>query len=319
MKEVRIGLIGCGFIGAVHADCYAALDNVKVVAVADVRRELADAVATRFGADVYGDGKELLEGAEVDAVDICLPTYLHAKYASLAMEKAPYVFLEKPVVLTAEECDWLLAKQAETGCQVQVGHVIRFWDEYVKLQEYITDKTFGEVVSATFKRINPRPGGGWENWLLDHKRSGGAAQDLHIHDLDFVLSVFGKPQSSYSVINTRGEKNSYIGSYLQYEEFTVGLESTWNLPTSYPLNIGFRVVFDRATVVYAGENLQIFTQGDAWEVKMPKKKIPPELDGYYNELMYFTNCARNRLDIRQATLNDSVASLKFLLHECEGN
>ena len=80
---LKVGLIGCGFMGAMHANCYRNIDGVQVVAVADIRREKAEALAE--GAAIYGDGLELIEQADVDIIDICLPTFLHAKYALAAM------------------------------------------------------------------------------------------------------------------------------------------------------------------------------------------------------------------------------------------
>ena len=114
---LKVGLIGCGFMGAMHANCYKNIEGVKLAAVADIRRDKAEALATGTGATIYGDGKELIEKADVDIIDICLPTYLHAQYALLAMDKVGYVFVEKPVSLTVDEGRALLEKSKATGCQ----------------------------------------------------------------------------------------------------------------------------------------------------------------------------------------------------------
>ena len=98
---IKVGLIGCGFMGAMHANCYKNIDGVKLVAVADIRREKAEELAC--GAEIYSDGKDLIEKADVDVIDICLPTFLHAEYALMAMEKVKYLFVEKPVALTNEQ------------------------------------------------------------------------------------------------------------------------------------------------------------------------------------------------------------------------
>ena len=75
---------------------------------------------------IYGEGMDLIRQADVDVIDICLPTYLHAEYALAAMDVVKYVFVEKPVTLTVEEGEALLEKSKKTGCRVQVGQVIRF-------------------------------------------------------------------------------------------------------------------------------------------------------------------------------------------------
>lgn len=320
---LKVGLIGCGFMGAMHTNCYKNIAGAELVAVADIRKEKAEELAKGTNAVIYGDGKELLANANVDIIDICLPTFLHAEYAMLAMEKVKYVFVEKPVALTAEEGKAMLEKSKETGCQVQVGQVIRFWDEYVELKKIVESGVYGKVINANFRRLSPRPDWGWENWLLDCKLSGGAGQDLHIHDVDYVLSLFGRPKNFYSVKNIAGEKNSYVNTLMQYDDFVVGVEGTWDLPTSYPFTATFRVVFENAVVENAGGKFMLYTSAGASEIVMEKKELVggvqggniSDLGGYYNELVYFCDKAKKGEKVERATLCDGVASLEFLLKE----
>lgn len=324
---VKVGLIGCGFMGAMHANCYKNIEGVEVVAFADIRSEKAEELAKGTHAVIYGDGKDLIANANVDIIDICLPTYLHAEYAMLAMEKVKYVFVEKPVALTVEQGKKMLEKSKETGAQVQVGQVIRFWDEYVELKKIIESGVYGKVVNANFRRLSPRPDWGWENWLLDYKLSGGAGQDLHIHDVDYVLSVFGQPKNFYSVKNVNGEKNSYVNTIMQYNDFVVGVEGTWDLPTSYPFTATFRVVFENAVVENAGGKFTLYTKEGASEIKIEKKELVggveggniSDLGGYYNELVYFCDKAKKGEKIEKAALCDGVSSLEFLLKELAFN
>ena len=325
-KEIRVGLIGCGMMGTMHANCYNAIKGAKLAAVADLRPEKSHPLAESAGAAEYSDGMDLIRDAEklsLDVIDVCLPTYLHTSFALAAMEKAKYVFIEKPVALFADECDKLMKKAAETGCGVQVGQVIRFWDEYVKLAEYIKSGCFGKVVSASFRRISPRPTWGWQSWLLDFERSGGAGQDLHIHDLDFAFSVFGEPESVHSLRNSFSEKNSFTSMQLQYADFPVILESTWDLPTTYPFTADFRVEFEKATAALSAGVLTVYTDEKADVVDVKKKQLAScdaggnisDLGGYYNELEYFVSRAAANAPIEKATLADASASLKFLLRD----
>ncbi len=318
---IRIGLIGCGFMGAMHANCYKSIDGVELVAVADIRREKALALAD--GAEIFADGMDLIENAKVDAIDICLPTYLHAEYAITAMEKVKYLFVEKPVALTNEQARTMMDKAAATGCQIQVGQVIRFWDEYVRLKEIIDSGIYGKVVSANFRRISPRPLWGWENWLLDVKRSGGAAQDLHIHDTDYVLSVFGAPEDFASVKNKLGEENSYIHTAMRYRDFVVSVEGTWDLPETHPFEATFRIVFEKATVENAGGKFMCYRSEGVEEIQIPKKELSggyrggniSDLGGYYNELLFFTDAVKRQGKIDKATLAEASRSLAFVLDE----
>ena len=321
---LRVGLIGCGFMGTMHANCYKNIPGVEIVALADLRPEFAKTLAEGTSAVLYADGKDLIANAQVDVIDICLPTYLHAEYAMLAMEKAPYVFVEKPVALTKAEGEQMLKKAAETGCQVQIGQVIRFWDEYVKLAEIIKAGTYGKVVNANFRRISPVPTWGWNNWLLTEELSGGAAQDLHIHDMDYVLSQFGKPEKIASAKNSIGMANSYIHSLLSYKDFVVTVEGTWDLPGSHPFEATFRVVFEKAVIENAGGKFMCYTNDSAEEIKLDKKEVIGEgfeggnisdLGGYFNELLYFTDRAKAGQKIEKATLFDGTESLNYVLEE----
>lgn len=320
---LRVGLIGCGFMGSMHANCYKNIEGAEVTAVADVRPEKARELAKLSDAEIYSTGKELIENAKVDIIDICLPTYLHAEHALLAMDKVKYVFIEKPVALTKEEGKKLIQKAEKCGAEVQVGQVVRFFDEYAALAEMIKDERYGKVVNASFRRLSPIPLWGFENWLLDPSRSGGAGQDLHIHDVDYVLSVFGKPNKIWSVKNALGTENDYVNTIMQYDGFVVSTEGTWALPESYPFTAGFRVVFENATVENGGGKFMKYSGSDAEEIKLNKPEMTANykggnissLGGYFNELVYFCTRAAAGEKIEKATLTDAVASLEFVLDE----
>lgn len=321
---LKVGLIGCGFMGTMHCNCYKNIPDVQIAAVADVRRDKAEILAEGTNAVIYADGKDLIANADVDIIDICLPTYLHAEYALLAMDKVNYLFVEKPVALTNEQGAAMLEKAAATGCQVQIGQVIRFWDEYVALKDIIEKGTYGKVLNANFRRLSPIPTWGWENWLLKTSLSGGAAQDLHIHDVDYVLSLFGKPNAFSSAKNTLGEANSYIHTSLRYDDFVVTVEGTWNLPATYPFTATFRVVFEKGVVENSGGKFLLYTENDVQEIPIIKTAVEgdgfeggnvSDLGGYFNELVYFTDCAKQQKPVEKATLAAATASLAFVLDE----
>lgn len=321
---LKVGLIGCGFMGTMHANCYKNIEGVELVALADLRNECAQKLSEGANATIYGDGMDLINNADVDIIDICLPTYIHSEYAIAAMDKVKYVFVEKPVALTKEQGEAMIKKAQETGANVQVGQVIRFWDEYVELAKIIKAGTYGKVINANFRRISPIPTWGWEDWLLKNELSGGAAQDLHIHDVDYVLSQFGTPKVVKSVKNKMGEKSSYINSLFEYDDFVVSVEGTWALPGTHPFEATFRVVFENGVVENANGKFMLYTDSEAKEIAIEKKEGLGEgfeggnisdLGGYYNELVYFTDCAKNGKAIDKATVKDGVESLAFVLEE----
>lgn len=326
---IKIGLIGSGFMGGTHLSAYEQLQSngkFKVTAIADLDTEKAQKFAVKLGAKVYANGDELLEKADVNTVDICLPTYMHFDYALRAIEKGYNVFVEKPLCRNKEQAGKLAAAAEKKGVIAMVGQCIRFWDEYVYLKGLIEDKTYGNVVNASFRRLSPRPTWGWQNWLLDHNLSGSAALDLHIHDSDCLLYLFGEPQNIKTITNKTGEKDSYIMTICDYKNFTASLEGTWDLPSSFPFEMYYRVVFEKAVIEFSSlRGAKIYANDGAVTVPEIKKACEKsssglggnisDLGGYFNELSYFTDCLSKGAKAERATLSDGAKAVSFIEKE----
>ena len=322
---IKIGLIGCGFMGSMHANAYNIIDGVQVTAVADIRREKAEELAKISGAEIYSTGMELINNADVDAIDICLPTFLHTEHAIAAMHKVKNVFIEKPVAFSPEECDALLAAQAETGAGVQVGQVVRFWDEYVWLKKVIDEGKYGKLTSATFKRMSPRPTWGWENWLHVPEKSGGMALDLHVHDIDYIRYILGEPKKIQVVGNEHADGlNEYIMSTYIYDDNVIATaEGAWNFPENFRFSMSFCVRFEKATVCHdsgIGEFVVYLENGEK-EVPVIEKQFEgsagsgniSSLGGYYNELRYFTDLISDPTLPQIASVTEGARSVELAL------
>ncbi|MBO7741700.1 MAG: hypothetical protein J6S21_04020 [Victivallales bacterium] len=177
--------------------------------------------------------------------------------------------------------------------------------------------------NGAFKRISPSPVWSAGGWLTDAKLSGGAIVDMHIHDIDYMLQVFGVPKKTSSVKNTLGEKNSYIATVCDYGDFAVSVEGTWFLPPSYPFNIYYRVAFERGAAEYDRGVLTLYTEDGAHRPDLAKSGATlggtggniAEVSGYVNELRYFTDRIRLGAPIEEATLESASRSLSFVLDE----
>ncbi len=326
----KVGLIGCGYMGSMHADCYEAMsDRVQIVAVADLVEENAMKFSKRFNAKIYIDANDLILNADVDYVDICLPTYLHAEYAIMAMEKGLDAFVEKPLCLTAEEADKLVSVQEKTGRIVQVGQVIRFWDEYVWLKEAKESGKYGKLIFANFKRLSPYPTWAWNNWLHDASLSGGMAQDLHIHDADFARYLMGNPTEvkSGGVIDSDGLTDS-ITAVLKFDTASVTVEGSWSFPASFPFSMSFVARFEKAVVYHnsaTGEFILYPNDGNAENITVNKVYTASSssggnvssLGGYYNELKYFLDRLDNPSLPDIASVAEGAESLKLVLKEID--
>ena len=327
---LKVGLIGAGFMGGMHAACYEALNefDVKICAVADLVNEKAVKIADKFDATVYATGEELIEKADVDIIDICLPTYLHSMHAVKAMNKGRAVFIEKPVCLTLDEGKLLLETQSSTGAQVMIGQCIRFWSEYEWLKNAVETGAYGEVASAVFTRISPKPTWAWDGWLLDPGRSGSAALDLHIHDTDFIRHLFGEPHdvASDAARDSAGVIDHIVTAY-KYPDKLVSAEGAWGYPGEFPFSMEYRVKFKNATAVYKAGNyptLSVYTEdGQTLIPEIEKESMDSDdlggnvsdLGGYFNELKYFTDRVRKNITIEKSTLTESVKSLELVIRE----
>ena len=211
-----------------------------------------------------------------------------------------------------------------------VGQCIRFWPEYDWLRDIIKDKVYGEVRSAVFTRISPKPTWSWDGWILDPKRSGSVALDLHIHDTDYIRSIFGEPSGVSSKVARDGSGAiEQIFTNYRYNGSLVTAEGAWGYPPEFPFSMEYRVMFEKATAVYKSgktPSLMVYTEdGGTLTPALEKEELEnsdtggnvSDLGGYFNELKYFTGQVKNNLIIEKATLEEAVKSFELVVKEIE--
>ena len=325
---IKVGLIGCGFMGGMHSACYAALENlgVKVTAVADVRPEFAEKLAN--GAEIYATGMELIEKADVDVIDVCLPTHLHAAHAVAAMKAGKNVFVEKPVAFEDADMELILATEKETGVKVQVGQVIRQWTEYVWLKKTVDAGIFGKVKHGSFRRLSGKPTWAWENWLHQVDKSGGVAVDMHVHDVDFVRYIMGEPDivKAHARRDAEGAIQQINAVYGYGKDVSIAVEAGWDYPATFPFTADFRVEFEKATVIGGGGVVNVYPmEGEAYKAELEEEfqgdndigGNVSSLGGYYNELKYFVEGLQGKNDLSVATVSEAVKSVQLVKREVE--
>ncbi len=325
-------LVGCGFMGGMHAQIYKILEGVDLVAAVDGRIEESRAKLEELGCPVpvFETLAEAMQSAECDFVDVCLPTYLHEEYAVEALTAGKALFCEKPLALSVESADRILGAAEASGAFAQVGQCIRFWPEYQRLMRFHADGEGGRLLSLNLTRRAGRPSYGIDNWLNDESQSGGAALDLHVHDTDFVLALLGPPRGLTSRVTRDYSGPSHVFSIFDYDKVTVTSEGGWNYPDKWGFQMAFQAVFENAVLDYDssnGKGLRIcqgdeepraldVTQTDAGESKSGEGNVS-DLGGYFNELKYFTDCLRDGAPPEIATLLDARESLAWTLREIE--
>jgi len=295
---VGVGVVGVGFMGTAHSRAHSQIPSARLVAIADTERERAAGLARQLKCRAYGSLDEMLRDPEVQIVDVTLPTYLHADAAVRAAEAGKHVICEKPMALTTSEADRMIRAARRHGVELMVAHVIRFWPEWAFLAEKVKSGEFGKVRVIRCVRLSSEPRWAWKMWLLDVKKSGGPAIDLHIHDVDFILSILGRPKSVVST-GTIG----HIFTTYHYGRNTVATaEGGWFPLQGYPFVMSYECFLDRATVKYSSDaspTLSIFRPDEEpYSPSLASVSAEPsttvgniaDIAPYYEELKYFVGC-----------------------------
>ena len=188
---LKVGLVGVGGISGAHIPAWDKREDAELVALCDIRPERMEQYE---GKRHYLDFDEMLANEELDILDICLPTYLHADFAVKAMEKGINVICEKPISLNIDDVDRVYGTAERMKVKFMVAQVLRFWPEFEYIKELYENKKYGKLLSGHMYRLSSMPRSSWDGWMTDEKRSGFTPYDLHIHDLDFMVYAFGKPE-----------------------------------------------------------------------------------------------------------------------------
>ncbi len=322
---LRVGIVGFGFMGQTHYKCWDKVEGAKVTAICDINPNIEEDTkravgnigdteeAVDFsGLQLYIDFDQMLNSAELDAVSITLPTFLHADYSIKALAAGVNVFCEKPMALNVEDCERMIAEAKRSGKVMQIGHCVRFWPEYAKAKQIIDSGEYGGVIAASFQRLGAAPTWSIDNWFMDEKRSGGMALDLHIHDTDFVQYLFGIPSavSSFGAKGTDGGLVHIVTQYLYNDDKLVTAEGGWAMMPTFGFEMSFNIVLAKATIVYDLTREPAFkvcpAEGEAFTPKVQ------EGDGWFLEIAHFAKAISGEKVEPVTTLEQSRDSVRIV-------
>ena len=327
---LKVGIVGFGFMGQTHYKCWKKLEGADIVAICDVNPNIEEDTKRAVGnigdgqeevdfttLEVYSDFDKMLTEAKLDAVSITLPTHLHPDNAIKALSAGLHVMCEKPMALTAEACEPMIAEAEKSGKVLQIGHCVRFWPEYAKAKEIIDSGDYGKVISATFQRLGAAPTWSIDNWFLDEQRSGGMALDLHIHDTDYVQYLFGMPKAVCSV-GGKGPGGGLMHISTQYlydNDTAITAEGGWGMMPAFGFEMSFNIVLEKATLVYD------LTRDPAFRLCPAEgEAITPEVaesDGWFRQIEHFAKAASGEKVEPITTLEESMNSVKIVDAEKE--
>jgi len=236
---VRIGVVGAGFMGSTHLSAYAGMPGIEVAGVADANQEAAAAGAEAVGARSYPSYEALVSSEEVDVIDACLPTAMHRDLALRVAGDGKHLILEKPIARMLEDADQMLSAFEESEGRLFVGHVVRFFPEYVRMKEMIEAGDLGTIGVARTSRRSPFLRG-WNDWYADWRQSGGVLVDLVIHDFDFLRWCFGEVERVYArgVMGREYNRLDYALTTLRFEDGQIAhVEGHWSYPAPFEYSI----------------------------------------------------------------------------------
>ncbi len=250
----------------------------------------------------YRSIEDVLNDPEIDAVDICLPTNLHADVTVAALFAGKDVLVEKPMALDLDSSLRMVEASRSTSRILMVAHVLRFFPEYQALSDFIASGQYGSVRGGIFRRRCAAPA--WSGWLGDPAKSGGGVFDLLIHDADICLRLFGKPEAVSAVgYESLPDGIDIIGARLHYpHKLTIELAGGWHHPKAFPFTMEYTVVTDEGTVDFRHETRPptVYARtGDEIPLTLGSR------DGYAAEIEYFIQCCQTR---QQPTLCPPVDS-----------
>ena len=318
MKEIRIGIIGCGGIAhAAHFPRYAKLEGVKLVAVADVNEDSARSAAETFGAESwYTDFRELTARDDIDAVSVTTPPKWHWEAAVAAANAGKHVLVEKPMARNVKEAAAMIKAAEENGVILMVTHHDRFDPLNIKIKSLIDQGAIGTPYEISLV------GGDWHMvgsaWFYDKESAGGGIGMDGLIYTSYIWQYWMGPLASVYALADTHEKNhpvyewhsdaeddyeitatpdttveDSLGMLVRFKSGAVGvLYNTWVSPTSHRTS---SVLGSNGLIELGGEDgPRIFLKEDAAGMQAGWHQIKPdgECDVYDRRAQHFVNCIR---------------------------
>ena len=186
-KKRRIGVVGVGYMGELHAQHYTANANADLVCVVDIDKDKARSIAKKFNCSYCMDPRELL--GRIDGVSIAVPSNKHKEIADIFIAEGVHILMEKPLAPTVDEAEHIVSQANKYGTKLLVGHQERFNSAIKELADRIDSPLY---VEAHRQGLFAGRGGDVD-----------VITDLMIHDIDLVLTLITSPVQSVSALGAR--------------------------------------------------------------------------------------------------------------------
>lgn len=236
-------IVGTGQIARIHASSMKASEFLEFKAFLGRDLNKTEALAQDYRVQALVGMEEVL-ATDYDLAIICTPSHVRKEVIFPLIDKGIHILCEKPLALSSDEARKIVSYAREKGIKFMVGQVLRFWPAYEKIREIIETGLLGKVSHVHSNRSSSLPN--WNQWIRNIEKSGGGLYDLAIHEVDFLLSLFGPVKSSSSI----GTSDlGFSSTNLVFEEVLAVVESSIDLK-GYPFTSSFRAYGDKASLEY---------------------------------------------------------------------
>ena len=257
MKNIRLGLIGCGKMMASHVAGVKYVDNVEIVCVCDVIRERAQEVADALGgtARVVTDYSEMVD--EIDAVMVALPHDLHYECGMFFAYNNKHVLMEKPLCNSEEECLNLIAECEKRGLTLMCAYPVPYWRGIVKLKELIDSGEYGEIMQMSIWTEQLTMVDVFDknrNWGATARLGGGQLFSHGCHYIDLLLRFLGEPVEGAHVGTRNGTpwmlREGTSAVIMRFKNGAIGYHgATWGARGSR-LSYDFQIMTEKGLLDY---------------------------------------------------------------------
>ncbi|RCW49412.1 Gfo/Idh/MocA family protein [Paenibacillus prosopidis] len=261
-NKIRIGIIGAGNIGGVHAGEFSKLtDLCEITAITDAYLPLAEEKAKQYSiANVAASPEELIRRPDVDAVIIGVPNQFHAPLAIQAIDAGKHVLLEKPMGINGDAARQILKASQASNSVVMVGHQMRWESVPMQIKEQVDRGELGKIYTAKTGWFRRKGIPGWGTWFTQMDQSGGGPLiDIGVHMLDLALYLMGNPKPV----------SVYGATYAEFGPSRKGI-GTWGKPNWN----GTYDVEDLATALIKMEDGSTLSLEVSWAVHMDTDNTP---------------------------------------------
>jgi len=237
MNKLKFALIGTGGIAQTYAQAFQTSKSCELVAVADVRKDSADAYAEPFGAKSFSDYKSLAENSSIDAVIIATPPNSHPEIAMYFMRKGVHVLCEKPLCLSSAEAREIIECAGQTGVKFTMASKFRYVEDVIKAKSLVASGILGEVVqfeNAFTAKVDMS-----KRWNSKKEIAGGGVLiDNGTHSVDIIRYFLGAIEEVLA-LETSGTQNLSVDENVKLLVRTksgvaASVDLTWGINKELP-------------------------------------------------------------------------------------